>query len=101
MKPGEIVTGKMAAALRRLGFDQVYDTDWSADLTIMEEGTELLGRLKKALAGEEVKLPMFTSCCPAWVTFYEKNFPDLLEYPSTAKSPSVLLPRTTWLPNWV
>ncbi len=87
MKPGEIVTGKMAAALRRLGFDQVYDTDWSADLTIMEEGTELLGRLKKALAGEPVKLPMFTSCCPAWVTFYEKNFPDLLEYPSTAKSP--------------
>ena len=87
MKPGEIVTGKMAAALRRLGFDQVYDTDWSADLTIMEEGTELLGRLTKALKGEEVKLPMFTSCCPAWVTFYEKNFPDLLEYPSTAKSP--------------
>ena len=87
MKPGEIVTGKMAAALRRLGFDQVYDTDWSADLTIMEEGTELLGRLQKALKGEEVKLPMFTSCCPAWVTFYEKNFPDLLEYPSTAKSP--------------
>ena len=87
MKPGEIVTGKMAAALRRLGFDQVYDTDWSADLTIMEEGTELLGRLQKALKGEPVKLPMFTSCCPAWVTFYEKNFPDLLEYPSTAKSP--------------
>ncbi|MBQ6955470.1 MAG: iron hydrogenase small subunit [Bacteroidales bacterium] len=87
MQPGEIVTGKMAAALRRLGFDQVYDTDWSADLTIMEEGTELLGRLQKALKGEEVKLPMFTSCCPAWVAFYEKNFPDLLEYPSTAKSP--------------
>ncbi len=87
MKPGEIVTGKMAAALRRLGFDHVYDTDWSADLTIMEEGTELLGRLQKALKGEEVKLPMFTSCCPAWVAFYEKNFPDLLEYPSSAKSP--------------
>lgn len=87
MKPGEIVTGKMAAALRRLGFDQVYDTDWSADLTIMEEGTELLQRLGKALKGEEVKLPMFTSCCPAWVAFYEKNFPDLLDYPSTAKSP--------------
>ena len=87
MEPGEIVTGKMAAGLRRLGFDRVFDTDWSADLTIMEEGTELLGRLKKALAGEEVKLPMFTSCCPAWVAFYEKNFPDLLEYPSTAKSP--------------
>ena len=87
MEPGQIVTGKMAAGLRRLGFDRVFDTDWSADLTIMEEGTELLGRLKKALAGEEVKLPMFTSCCPAWVAFYEKNFPDLLDYPSTAKSP--------------
>ncbi len=88
MKPGEIVTGKMAAALRRLGFDQVYDTDWSADLTIMEEGTELLGRVKQLLAGDKnVKLPLFTSCCPAWVTFYEKNFPDLLDYPSTAKSP--------------
>ena len=91
MKPSEIVTGKMAAGLRRLGFDKVFDTDWSADLTIMEEGTELLGRLKKALAGDkDVKLPMFTSCCPAWVAFYEKNFPDLLEYPSTAKSPQAM-----------
>ncbi len=87
MKPGEIVTGKMAAALRRLGFDKVFDTDWSADLTIMEEGSELLQRLGKALKGEKVALPMFTSCCPAWVAFYEKNFPDLLQYPSTAKSP--------------
>ena len=87
MKPGEIVTGKMAAALRRLGFDKVFDTDWSADLTIMEEGTELLQRLGKALKGEKVALPMFTSCCPAWVAFYEKNFPGLLQYPSTAKSP--------------
>ena len=87
MKPGEIVTGKMAAALRRLGFDKVFDTDWSADLTIMEEGTELLQRLGKDLKGEKVALPMFTSCCPAWVAFYEKNFPDLLQYPSTAKSP--------------
>ena len=88
MQPGEIVTGKMAAALRRLGFDYVFDTDWSADLTIMEEGTELLGRVKNFLAGDKnVKLPLFTSCCPGWVTFYEKNFPDLLDYPSTAKSP--------------
>ena len=91
MEPGQIVTGKMAAGLRRLGFDKVFDTDWSADLTIMEEGTELLGRLTKALAGDKnVKLPMFTSCCPAWVSFYEKNFPDLLEYPSTAKSPQAM-----------
>ncbi len=88
MEPGTIVTGKMAAALRRLGFNYVFDTDWSADLTIMEEGTELLGRVKAFLAGDKnVKLPLFTSCCPAWVTFYEKNFPDLLDYPSTAKSP--------------
>ena len=88
MEPGTIVTGKMAAGLRRLGFDYVFDTDWSADLTIMEEGTELLGRVKAFLGGDKnVKLPLFTSCCPAWVTFYEKNFPDLLDYPSTAKSP--------------
>ena len=87
MEPGTIVTGKMAAALRRLGFDYVFDTDWSADLTIMEEGTELLGRVKDFLAGKPTHLPLFTSCCPGWVTFYEKNFPDLLEYPSTAKSP--------------
>lgn len=87
MQPGEIVTGKMAAALRRIGFDYVFDTDWSADLTIMEEGTELLGRVKDFLAGKPTHLPLFTSCCPGWVTFYEKNFPDLLEYPSTAKSP--------------
>lgn len=87
MEPGTIVTGKMAAALRRLGFDYVFDTDWSADLTIMEEGTELLGRVKKVLNGEKATLPLFTSCCPGWVTFYEKHFPDMLDYPSTAKSP--------------
>ena len=88
MEPGSIVTGKMAAALRRLGFDYVFDTDWSADLTIMEEGTELLGRIGKVLSGDKTaKLPIFTSCCPGWVSFYEKNFPDMLEYPSTAKSP--------------
>ena len=87
MEPGTIVTGQMAAALRRLGFDYVFDTDWSADLTIMEEGTELLGRLTDMLSGKETHLPIFTSCCPAWVVFYEKNFPDMLAYPSTAKSP--------------
>lgn len=87
MEPGTIVTGKLAAALRRLGFNYVFDTDWSADLTIMEEGTELLGRVKKVLNGEKATLPLFTSCCPGWVTFFEKNFPDMLDYPSTAKSP--------------
>ncbi len=88
MEPGTLVTGKLTAALRRLGFDHVFDTDFSADLTIMEEGTELLGRLGKHLAGDkDVKLPMLTSCCPGWVNFFEKQFPDMLDIPSTARSP--------------
>lgn len=88
MEPGTIVTGKMAAALRKLGFNYVFDTDFAADLTIMEEGTELLGRLNKFLAGDKkVKLPILTSCCPAWVKFFEHNFPDMLDIPSTARSP--------------
>ena len=88
MRPGSIATGQMAAALRRLGFDYVFDTDWAADLTIMEEGTELLGRLTKYLAGDkDVKIPLLTSCCPAWVKFFEHQFPDMKEIPSTAKSP--------------
>ncbi len=85
---GTLVTGKMAAALHRLGFDYVFDTDFAADLTIMEEGTELLGRLNKYLAGDkEVKLPILTSCCPAWVKFFEHHFPGLKDIPSTARSP--------------
>ena len=88
MEAGTLVTGKMAAALRRLGFDFVFDTDFAADLTIMEEGTELLGRLNKYLAGDkEVKLPILTSCCPAWVKFFEHQFPELKDIPSTARSP--------------
>ena len=88
LKPGTLVTGKMAAALRRLGFDYVFDTDFNADLTIMEEGTELLGRLGKFLAGDkDVKMPILTSCCPGWVNFFEKQFPDMREIPSTARSP--------------
>ena len=88
MKPGSIVTGKMVTALRMLGFDYVFDTDWSADLTIMEEGTELIGRLTKFLNGDkDVKLPILTSCCPAWVNFFEHQFPEMKELPSTAKSP--------------
>ncbi|NLU30736.1 MAG: 2Fe-2S iron-sulfur cluster binding domain-containing protein [Bacteroidales bacterium] len=88
LEPGTLVTGKLVAALRRLGFDYVFDTDFSADLTIMEEGTELLNRLKGHLAGDpNVRIPVLTSCCPGWVNFFEHNFPDLLDVPSTAKSP--------------
>jgi NADP-reducing hydrogenase subunit HndD len=85
---GTLVTGKMVTALRKIGFDKVFDTDFAADLTIMEEGTELLDRLNKFLAGDKnVKLPILTSCCPAWVTFMEHNFPEMKDIPSTAKSP--------------
>lgn len=87
MEPGSIATGKMATALRMIGFDHVYDTDFTADLTIMEEGTELLQRLNRYLAGEKEALPILTSCCPAWVNFLETQYPDLLHVPSTAKSP--------------
>lgn len=88
MEAGTLVTGKMAAALRRLGFDYVFDTDFAADLTIMEEGTELLNRLGKHLAGDkDVKLPILTSCCPAWVKFFEHQFPEMSDIPSTARSP--------------
>jgi NADP-reducing hydrogenase subunit HndD len=85
---GTLVTGKMVAALRRLGFKYVFDTDFSADLTIMEEGTEMLNRLSRHLNGDKtVKLPILTSCCPGWVNFFESQFVDMLEIPSTARSP--------------
>lgn len=76
------VTGKMVEALKELGFDKVYDTDFAADLTIMEEATEFLGRYQ---SGEN--LPMITSCCPGWVNFIEKHYGNLLNLPSTCKSP--------------
>lgn len=87
--PGERVTGKLVSALRQLGFDYVLDTDFSADLTIMEEGTELLTRLKKALVDgdKETSLPMFTSCSPGWIKFIEHKYPELLPNLSTCKSP--------------
>ncbi len=88
MEPGSIVTGQLAAALRQLGFDYVFDTDFAADLTIMEEGTELLQRIDRFTKGDKsVRLPILTSCCPGWVNFFEHNFPDMLDVPSTAKSP--------------
>jgi len=87
--PGERVTGKMVNALRQLGFDSVLDTDFSADLTIMEEGTELLTRLKKALVDGDKKIsfPMFTSCSPGWIKFIEHKYPEFLHNLSTCKSP--------------
>lgn len=88
LAPGTSVTGKMVAALRELGFNKVFDTDFAADLTIMEEGSELLERLTRYLNGDkDVCLPILTSCCPAWVNFFEHQFPDLLNIPSTARSP--------------
>lgn len=86
--PGTLVTGKMVTALRQLGFDYVFDTDFAADVTIMEEGTELLGRLGQYLSGDQsVKIPLMTSCCPGWVSFVEQHYPELRDHLSTTKSP--------------
>ena len=83
---GTISTGRMVAALRKLGFDYVFDTDFSADLTIMEEGSELLARVK-----EGGKFPMFTSCCPGWINLVEKEYPEFIPHLSSAKSPQQML----------
>jgi len=85
MEAGTIVTGKMVTALKRMGFDAVFDTDFGADLTIMEEASEFIYRLEN-----NKTLPMLTSCCPAWVKFIEHQFPELLEVPSTCKSPHIM-----------
>ena len=82
MKIGTPVTGKMVAALRRLGFEKVYDTDFGADLTIMEEGTELLNRMKNGGV-----LPMITSCSPGWINYCETYYADQLDHLSSCKSP--------------
>ena len=82
LPPGFAVTGKMVSALRTLGFDKVYDTNFAADLTIMEEASEFIHRLK-----HNGRLPMLTSCCPGWVKFFEHKFNDMLDVPSTCKSP--------------
>ncbi|MCF7928876.1 MAG: [FeFe] hydrogenase, group A [Spirochaetales bacterium] len=85
---GTLVTGKMTAALRHMGFDRVFDTNFTADLTIMEEGNELLSRLKKALKDkEEVALPQFSSCSPGWINFVEYYYPQFIPNVSTCKSP--------------
>ncbi len=87
--PGQRVTGKMVNALRQLGFNSVLDTDFTADLTIMEEGTELLVRLKKALVDgdKSIALPLFTSCSPGWIKFIEHKYPEFLPNLSSCKSP--------------
>ncbi|SHI86662.1 NADH-dependent [FeFe] hydrogenase, group A6 [Desulfofundulus thermosubterraneus] len=82
LEPGSIVTGKLVAALRRLGFDKVFDTDFTADLTIMEEGSELIHRLQNG-----GRLPLITSCSPGWIKFIEHFYPNLLPNLSTCKSP--------------
>ena len=83
--------GHMAAALRRIGFDYVFDTDFSADLTIMEEGSELLERL----SDKKFEGPMFTSCCPGWVRFMKSEFPDMVHKLSTSKSPQQMFGAVT------
>ncbi|HHY44250.1 MAG TPA: 2Fe-2S iron-sulfur cluster binding domain-containing protein [Firmicutes bacterium] len=82
LPPGSISTGKMVAALRRLGFDKVFDTDFTADLTIMEEGSELLERLEKG-----GPLPLITSCSPGWIRYMEQFYPELADNVSSCKSP--------------
>ncbi len=86
LPPGTLSTKKIYTALRRIGFNYVFDTNFSADLTIMEEAAELVERLTKGGT-----LPMFTSCCPGWVDYAEKNYGDLLPHLSTAKSPQQMM----------
>ena len=86
MPIGTRVTGKMVAALKLLGFDKVYDTNFGADLTIMEEGYEFIHRVQNG-----GKLPMITSCSPGWINFCEKEYPDLLDHLSSCKSPHMML----------
>jgi len=86
LEPGENTIGKVYAALKRIGFDFVFDTNFSADLTIMEEGTEFLERLK-----ENRDLPMFTSCCPAWVRYIENSHPEMIKHLSSCRSPMSML----------
>jgi NADH-quinone oxidoreductase subunit G/NADP-reducing hydrogenase subunit HndD len=101
LEPGRNVTGMVAAALRKMGFDAVFDTDFTADLTIMEEASELIERVKSGGIRHEGArdggghapgpLPMFTSCCPAWVKFAEQNYPELLPHLSSCKSPQQMM----------
>ncbi len=92
-EPGTLVSGKMAAALREMGFNYVFDTNFAADLTIMEEGSEFIERVKEAFTSKknEVKLPMITSCSPGWIKYVEHHYPDQLDNLSSCKSPHMML----------
>jgi len=92
-EPGTLVTGKMASALHELGFNYVFDTNFAADLTIMEEGSEFLGRVKNAFTAPDKNtvLPMITSCSPGWIKFMEHRYPDQLAHLSSCKSPHMML----------
>lgn len=86
LEPGTVVTGKMVSALRELGFEYVFDTNFAADLTIMEEASEFVHRLKHGGT-----LPILTSCCPAWINMLEHDYPEMLDIPSTCKSPHQMM----------
>jgi NADP-reducing hydrogenase subunit HndD len=88
---GTPVTGKLFSALRDLGFDDIFDTNFAADLTVIEEGTEFLGRIKNALLKGQNELPMVTSCSPGWIKYCEHNFPEHLHHLSSCKSPHMML----------
>lgn len=90
-EPGTLVTGKMVTALKEMGFDDVFDTNFGADLTIIEEGHEFLKRLTDTLIGKGSVLPMITSCSPGWIKFIEHEFPEELDHLSTCKSPHMML----------
>jgi len=92
-EPGTLVTGKMVSALKEMGFSDIFDTNFSADLTIIEEGNELLKRLTDKFRDgkKEVAIPMITSCSPGWIKFIEHEFPDYLAHLSTCKSPHMML----------
>ncbi len=91
MPAGTRVTGKLAAAMRALGADDIFDTNWAADLTIMEEGTEFLERATRAVQGKKAVLPMITSCSPGWIKYVEHYYPDVTTNLSTCKSPHMML----------